>query len=272
VLRCWGANYSGQLGNGTQIDAPTPIVIRNATVVAASKHTCAIDPQSASKLYCWGDNSKGQIGNGSTGGAVLSPTEITSMSWSDVAVGFEHTCAATSGNNVYCWGAGNRTGTNISDPTTNVVMPTANGVAGVLELTAGAFHTCAVTTTGTKCWGDGYAGQLGTGDYATRTTPATLPGTWRTLGAGEEHTCGIQDAGTLWCWGDNQYGQLGTGNLEPTLAPVQITSASNWVSVAGFVNQSCAVNADDELYCWGENNEGQLATGNAWTSQLTQIP
>lgn len=66
VLSCWGANDSGQLGDGTTKDSAVPLKVKglskNVTAVSAGgNHTCAID---SGVLKCWGDNSQGQLGNG----------------------------------------------------------------------------------------------------------------------------------------------------------------------------------------------------------------
>src|SRR5690606_26527457 len=39
--------------------------------------------------------------------------------------------------------------------------------------------------------------------------PAAAVVKWQQVAAGERHTCGIRENGTLWCWGDNFRGQLG---------------------------------------------------------------
>ena len=51
---------------------------------------------------------------------------------------------------------------------------------------------------------------------------------WRSVGAGDEHTCGRRGAGTLWCWGRNDEGQLGDGSTDEHLAPTRIGSANDW--------------------------------------------
>jgi len=67
TLWCWGWNESGQLGNNSTTNAPTPVQVgADTTWVAGSvgfNSTCAI--KSNGTLWCWGDNVYGQLGNGS---------------------------------------------------------------------------------------------------------------------------------------------------------------------------------------------------------------
>ena len=54
---------------------------------------------------------------------------------------------------------------------------------------------------------------------------------WRSISAGDGHTCGRRGAGTLWCWGGNDEGQLGDDSTDEQLAPTQIGSANDWKAV-----------------------------------------
>jgi alpha-tubulin suppressor-like RCC1 family protein len=60
---CWGANESGQLGDGTTTDRGTPAAVTGASgqAVAGRAHTCAWTPDG--HAACWGANSSGQIGD-----------------------------------------------------------------------------------------------------------------------------------------------------------------------------------------------------------------
>jgi alpha-tubulin suppressor-like RCC1 family protein len=75
-LKCWGDNWSGQLGDGSEFDSSTtPVdVCADATcaeplsgvstIAAGGWHTCAVI--SAGGVKCWGENFDGQIGDGTT--------------------------------------------------------------------------------------------------------------------------------------------------------------------------------------------------------------
>jgi alpha-tubulin suppressor-like RCC1 family protein len=63
---CWGANESGQLGDGTVTDRGTPVQVLGlgdlTSVATGGYHTCAM--QSSSRTWCWGANDVGQLGLG----------------------------------------------------------------------------------------------------------------------------------------------------------------------------------------------------------------
>ncbi len=71
---CWGANYSAQVGDGTQADrlAGTPVSGLSSGVtqiVGGAGHTCALITAGAVK--CWGSRLDGQVGDGTFGYSVV---------------------------------------------------------------------------------------------------------------------------------------------------------------------------------------------------------
>ena len=63
---CWGANVSGQLGNGSTDAAETPTRVSGTVhftqLVAGAAFTCGLGH--TGEAHCWGDNQVGQLGNG----------------------------------------------------------------------------------------------------------------------------------------------------------------------------------------------------------------
>src|SRR5580700_576202 len=68
-VRAWGANASGELGDGTtfarsesvRVAAPAPAAL--AMVAAGGEHACAASADGA--VLCWGSNGAGELGDGS---------------------------------------------------------------------------------------------------------------------------------------------------------------------------------------------------------------
>jgi len=180
--RCWGANGSRQLGDGSMVvRQQSPVVVVTMTGPLANvvemdlgyAHSCG--RTTTGQVLCWGWNGYGQIGDGMSGFFMSVPEPI-------------------------------------------VVM----GVTGAEELTAGGEVTCARTASQVLCWGHNNAGQIGIGTtdelFATPQVVA-LGGAATSVSAGDAHVCAIV-AASVWCWGDNSRGQLGNSSMIGRSAPV----------------------------------------------------
>jgi alpha-tubulin suppressor-like RCC1 family protein len=159
-VKCWGNNYSGQLGDGTTSDHSTPVLVPGlssvTTLATGIEHTCAVTAASAGDghIQCWGNNGHGQLGDGTTNHR-STPVEVNSLSSvSTLAAGGWHSCALLNDGRVQCWGYndyGQLGDGTTSDRNTPVAV---NGLSDVLALAGGMLHTCALTSSGAVyCWG-----------------------------------------------------------------------------------------------------------------------
>lgn len=181
-VKCWGANYHGQLGDGTTATRYTPVDVWGLrsgvrAIAAGYDHTCALTD--AGGVKCWGHNGGGQLGDGTTTNSAT-PVSVSALNSgvSAVAAGNWHTCAMTEDGGAKCWGA-NGFGQLGDDTTTNRLTPVdVIGLSNQVDLIAsGSYHNCAVTTRGgVMCWGRNWSGQLGDGTTTTRMTPVNVAG------------------------------------------------------------------------------------------------
>jgi alpha-tubulin suppressor-like RCC1 family protein len=136
--------------------------------------------------------------------------------------------------------------------------------ADVTGLCAGLEHACAVKADGALwCWGKNDDGQLGTGDYKSRTAPARvgLEGVVQSVSCGHLHTCALKSDRSAWCWGQNAYGQLGDGVKANRNQPVRTPLFFQPASLHAGGRHTCAFGPDRSLFCWGFNFYGQLGDG-----------
>lgn len=112
IVKCWGYNRSGQLGDGSTANRLTPADVLGLSgvtgIVAGWGHTCALIGDGT--VRCWGSNSYGQLGDGK--GAYLweqhsaTPVAVVGLSGATaIAAGGYHTCALMEGSSVRCWGS-----------------------------------------------------------------------------------------------------------------------------------------------------------------------
>ncbi len=262
LLACWGANSSGQLGDGLTSGArpPTtpsaPLPAQVTAVAAGRDHTCAL---AGGDAYCWGANAQGQVNPGSPSMPIPTPQAVEGSSDvtdpKDIAAGGQHTCIVRKGeeNPITCWGAN-----------TSGQLGGGKPMKDATLVAAGAGFSCGLGKDDTlTCWGDNHYGQLAIGGDTVRPTAAPVPGLAHVgaLAAGGAHNCATADdangARALFCWGANGSSQL--GDLSSTDAPAVTRIGSlQPVGIAAGRAHTCAFGADKELHCWGSGAAGQL--------------
>lgn len=108
---CWGSNFYGQLGLGTdgfQTDTIVAARVKDVpqdlmSIVSHGNHTCAI--RNNQESYCWGFNLYGQLGDETTENR-NSPTSVSFAgreSLSQIVTGHNHTCGIYNSQSL-CWG------------------------------------------------------------------------------------------------------------------------------------------------------------------------
>jgi alpha-tubulin suppressor-like RCC1 family protein len=83
-----------------------------------------------------------------------------------------------------------------------------------------------------RCWGRGWEGQLGNGDYSSRSIPTLVSGgsTFTDLAGGSQYTCAVATGGSLYCWGQNQQGELGLGWVDLINTPTAVVGGMTFVT------------------------------------------
>ena len=276
VVKCWGDNASGEIGDGTTIQRPTPVSVvglggRATAISLGGVHSCAVI--AGGRLQCWGWNSEGQLGVPS-GSNRATPVEVRGFEAGVVAVsgGGEHTCALATAGGVKCWGHNNFGGLGDGTRTQRVSPVDVVGLtSGVKAVAAGRHFTCALTVGGAvKCWGLNESGQVGDGTTENRWLPTDVVGLQHGAGAVAayaNHACALMTDGGVKCWGANQLGELGNGTHEDSWIPLDVEGLSGRVlalASGGRHNggsHTCVVVEGGGVECWGRNESGQLGDG-----------
>jgi len=266
------------------------------SVSAGWWHTCGV--RANGTAWCWGLGTAGQRGDGAKTSQRENPAPVLaagepqgSVGWSDwatISAGGSHSCGVRDDGTAWCWGDGGNgqrgSGAHRARERTTPERVVADDVVASpwtdWELvSAGWQHTCGIREGGTLwCWGAHDHGQLGIGPPGDELTPRSRPEQviaqdpteiWVDVSAGQRHTCGVLDVGTLWCWGWGDNGQLGDGEMStshivwsPTLVVhAEGGHADTWDRVSAGGSHTCATRADGSAWCWGRQAMGRLGNG-----------
>ncbi len=299
AVDCWGANYYGQLGDGSLIGSDTPVEAIGTTgstqATVGGDHVCALLP--TGHAACWGYNEYGQLGDGITTGldkcpfaeppAACSPEPVEVTGITDptqVSAGGDQTCALLPTGHIECWGLngfGELGDGSASGPETcgafacSAAPVEVTGITDPTQVSAGGDQTCALLPTGhVDCWGSNLFGQLGYGTatgpeecgpyrFACSAAPVEVTGITDAtqVSAGGGQTCALLSTGHIDCWGRNGYGQLGDGSTEDSDVPAEVSGITDATAVTAGGDFTCALLSTGKVNCWGDGESGELGDG-----------
>ena len=258
AAKCWGSNYSGELGNGAfSMGSATVQQVLGMTsgvtgITAGDDFSCAIVNGAAK---CWGYGESGSLGDGELTDSA-SPVQVQGLTSgvTSISAGNDHACAVKSGD-VYCWGVGSDG--EMGDNTrfgSSVPVKATDLPSTVSQVSAGGSHNCAIAASAAYCWGANMRGQLGQGTtlgLQTATDVAT---------PGDEPAVGFVTPGN---------GQGITGSS----TPVEV-AAANATTVQCKLDQGAWADCPSsysnlsegshQIRAYAENAAGQLAIADAY--------
>lgn len=178
-LKCWGDNFSGQLGVSTNFDTfdeiPSPVQVQglssNVTDLWAGRnHTCA---RHNGVVKCFGTNSAGQLGRGSSSDAEwnAAPATVIPASQNQLTLGQFNTCFIDA-NQARC--IGNNEGILLGFQGVSTITPLTVLQPTVTALSIWSGFACAERNDILYCWGRNEYGQLGDGVGTGNGTPQGL--------------------------------------------------------------------------------------------------
>jgi alpha-tubulin suppressor-like RCC1 family protein len=106
IVKCWGNDSAGQLGNGPATTAPMPAPVTSysgfvSELFAGGYGTCLRQP--ISTITCWGSSTRLQFGSGSI---VHAPADVVGLQGlSSLAIGRDHVCGVDATGQAKCTGA-----------------------------------------------------------------------------------------------------------------------------------------------------------------------
>jgi alpha-tubulin suppressor-like RCC1 family protein len=181
-MYAWGDNFYGELGDGSNLNSSTPVVVSLPAGVTP-KATAAgggtgYAMGSDGNLYAWGYNASGQLGDNSTATSstpvvVQLPSGVTPRAVTGGG-GFAH--AIGSDGNLYGWGqgAGGQLGFVTSGTPVPVVVSLASGVKPT-AISDSLRTGYAVGSDGNLyAWGSGPVGELGNGTTTVDSPPVVV--------------------------------------------------------------------------------------------------
>jgi alpha-tubulin suppressor-like RCC1 family protein len=278
VLKCWGRNSSGQLGNPMFTADYRKLSMEIAyfegleivDMSLGANHTCAVIAGGAVK--CWGDNSSGQVGPENFQSEQSVPYRIgVEHTWEKIATGSNHSLAINSDGELFTWGNNDYGQLGHGDKVDRAEPTQVDSTNTWVEVAAGSNHSLAIDVNGyLYSWGFNRHGELGLEDsgWGTERLSPNIVGDandWVEIySAGENvflgasHSIARNLAGDFFSWGNNGYGQLGLADNINRLSPTKINSGNSWVKIAVGSGHTIAIEESGELFSWGFNGSGQL--------------
>ena len=250
---CWGSSRdAAPREEGVSTVTPTPVPGTEGAISVDVNYEISCAVMADATAVCWGFNL--------SHGPLATSSEPQAMGLADVAQvspGGDLRCARYTDGDVECWSA----------IRFRQDGPIFRAPLDAVHVSVTHEHGCAATAAGgVWCWGEGAAGQLGHGQFASSAEPVEVQGIEGRVvqvAAGEAHSCARTDTGRVWCWGAQTNGSfrglLGNRSGMPSATPVQARIIADAVDLSAGATATCVARAHGEVLCWGDRiwEEGQ---------------
>jgi alpha-tubulin suppressor-like RCC1 family protein len=251
----WGENYSGQLGDDTNITKIKPVQVKgisNVKMITAGAW-CMSVLKSDGTVWTWGANDMD--------GKKYKPIQIKGLTnVKMISAGVYSTAALKNDGTVWVWdGLGT---SEANDGSVYFSTPRqVEGLDNVKSISAGGYFISALKSDGTVWeWGENEHGQLGDGTLDDRNTPVEVEGVnnVKMISAGHDNMTALKTDGTVWVWGFNEEGRLGLGEgtAESITTPIKLAGIDSVKVIAAGNAFSVALRNDDTIWAWGCNDFG----------------
>lgn len=243
------------VGSEAQLDEAA-LAPKTPRLLACRPRSCA---ELAANCGTLGDGCGGVLDCGMCAGAMSCDASNVCTSanarFRQISVGQIHACGVMSDRTLWCWGWNTHgqlgDGTNL-----NRARPVQVGRdSDWATVAAGWRHTCALKLSGElSCWGSNWAGELGIGSRTESWVPAVVAWgvtDWKAIAAGQNTTCGLRTAGTLWCWG-RLIPVEGIHAWPSVTTPAVISSNGHWRELSVRNDVMCAIDESGVMACWSQ--------------------
>jgi len=282
----WGANFLGQLGDGTTNYATTPVqtgLLSTPPLTSVTKlggrPYFSLAVRTDGTIWAWGMNQVGQMGNGTVSPFVTIPGLVSNSSPGSainnplqVTCGYQFGAALLTNGTVWTWGSGSHGELGNGTTGSSYIPGPVAGLSNITAISAGWFHILARKSDGTAWgWGNNTSGELGDGTTNNRSSPVQVLNLSNVVAVsgGDSHSSALLSDNTVWKFGRNDVGELGNGTADTNAHPLATkilldkfgTGFSNIVMMSARDYHNIAVKSDGSVWMWGANDQGQCGDG-----------